>query len=329
MCIIAYKSQKGKFDERAMLALRTSFDRNPDGAGFMFPDVDSDGLPTVNLAKGFMTWEDFEEAMTSYALFDRAQVAFHFRVRTHGEKAPGNTHPFPISEDEKVLTGLDVFAPVGLMHNGVIDVDAPTNKLSDTQVFIRDYLGPVAPMLVTPKAMHLLRYVHNSKFLTMFADGYVQLFGRFEDEDGWAYSNFSYKSYSYHTPALSDTASRRVYPKAGDTAPGKDNAVSRAEDTTIARRMLAETAGGARADDIIVVPGSTLAKSERELKKLVDEMRACDVCDEIHSHAEHYPMLGLWICDACFMRMHSDEMFRFHVFEDLRRAMPEREADLS
>lgn len=57
----------------------------------------------------------------------------HLRMTTHGDNSPANTHPFEVIPERLYM-----------MHNGVIDVDAPRHlKRSDTRVVVEDYLKPM------------------------------------------------------------------------------------------------------------------------------------------------------------------------------------------
>ena len=61
------------------------------------------------------------------------QTLVHLRMTTHGDNSPANTHPFEVIPERLYM-----------MHNGVIDVDAPRHlKRSDTRVVVEDYLKPM------------------------------------------------------------------------------------------------------------------------------------------------------------------------------------------
>lgn len=110
--------------------LRTAFDANPDGAGFMY--VNGGGSLVL---ERFLTFDPFLKAL------DRATdentdspFAIHFRWATHGSRGLENVHPFRVD------------AHTGLIHNGVLPVVmGKGSKRSDTAVFAEDYLTRLSP----------------------------------------------------------------------------------------------------------------------------------------------------------------------------------------
>lgn len=99
--------------------------RNSDGWGVMWHDgnriqVHKDPNPSP-------------EAIYDLTKANPHQTLVHLRMTTHGDNSHDNTHPFEVIPERLYM-----------MHNGVIDVDAPRHLLrSDTRVVVEDYLRPM------------------------------------------------------------------------------------------------------------------------------------------------------------------------------------------
>lgn len=142
MCVIAVKNSGVGFPKDDLI--KDMWDSNPHGAGFMYVKNNK-----VVIEKGFMKYEDLMRAIADLKKridIVNTPVVMHFRITTHGGTSPQNTHPFPISSDEKYLRALDLTCSVGMVHNGIInsvvvDKDA---KMSDTMVYIQEVLTPLS-----------------------------------------------------------------------------------------------------------------------------------------------------------------------------------------
>lgn len=177
--------------------LRTMFEHNPHGAGYM---VARDGR--VEIHKGYMDIEEFLEAIRNEHFTTRDSVVYHFRISTQAGINPEMTHPFPLSNQRHLMRELDLEAPFGVAHNGIIKMTTdPRNRLySDTAIFITDYLSR---MITKPSALRnktLLNTIYQmarSKFAIMDQNGYVATVGDFINDHGLLYSNESYLEYRY------------------------------------------------------------------------------------------------------------------------------------
>lgn len=182
MCIIAYKP-KGKTIDKA--ALRTCFDNNPDGAGFMFP---CEGK--VLIRKGYFTFAEFWAAWekTEKIYGDTIPVVFHFRIATAGKVDKTNCHPHRIAPD------------LAFVHNGILDcVDVPRkSRISDTILYRDVYLRKMTAKSLRESALFLLMGEHigtYNKFVFMNGRGEVAFAN--EESGLWAggvwYSNNTYR----------------------------------------------------------------------------------------------------------------------------------------
>ncbi len=110
MCLIVI----GKLEHIKKLDLDKAWQTNPHGVGIVIPSNKPD------MIKGIMKYKQFDSLLGK--LDDSLTIAIHFRMATHGEISPRNTHPFKINKDSY------------LMHNGMLQGlgSAGTKGLSDT-----------------------------------------------------------------------------------------------------------------------------------------------------------------------------------------------------
>lgn len=138
MCIIVAK-QKG-IDMPSKNILETCFHHNNDGAGFMYVEKGQ-----VIIDKGYMDFKSFYKRLKKIEkrignLKERALV-MHFRIGTQGANDKQTCHPFPISNKVSDLKSTYFKTNVGMVHNGVISKFNYDKSLSDTQLFIRDFVS--------------------------------------------------------------------------------------------------------------------------------------------------------------------------------------------
>lgn len=122
MCLIAFAKDKLLIPNTN---LTRGFSRNNDAWGIMYPDGER-----VRMTKATNNLEDFFAAWREVP--DLTPVASHFRYATHGTKTVDNAHPFDVLGDGRI----------GMMHNGVISSMGTDKDLSDTAIFVRDWIKP-------------------------------------------------------------------------------------------------------------------------------------------------------------------------------------------
>ena len=193
MCIIIYKPAKATLKKET---LKTAFENNPDGAGFMYQ---SDLLEAPKMQKGFFDFDKFYEAYEKVAESDKGyNIAVHFRIATHGTVNKDNCHPFKISSDIADTVLFNGRADSLIMHNGIISsIMTPRNlPYSDTMNFIAKILCWMKDL----KSKDLIEVLENlesySKFCIMRRGFDPILAGLFIEDRGIFYSNSTYK-YSY------------------------------------------------------------------------------------------------------------------------------------
>ena len=191
MCIIVYKPANEKFPSWS--TLKNCFENNPDGAGFMFADEFG-----VHLFKGFMDWQSFKNALKPHKNkgFSYPFVV-HFRITTHGGTSKEMTQPFPLSSDVATLRKQKSKCKVGVAHNGIISMTSHAKEISDTALFIKDYLTTLIKSPTYYRNPHIAEMVDEligSKMCILSEDGHVEIIGKgWEEKDGVYYSNGTYQ----------------------------------------------------------------------------------------------------------------------------------------
>ena len=200
MCIIAAKPAGVAMPTEE--EIRTMWENNPHGAGFMYPDqVTRKGKRStvVRIEKGFMTLEALThrlEALAKERDLTATALVLHFRITTHGGTCPENCHPFPLTGSVGVLRKLRTTAPVGIAHNGIIPSVSPRRGISDTMEYIASQLYPLYQALPrfydSKPALQLVENAIQSKLAILTPDGTIRTVGKFHQHEGVLYSNDSY-----------------------------------------------------------------------------------------------------------------------------------------
>ena len=186
--------------------LHRCWDNNPDGAGFAFAH---DG--NVFIKKGFMTWESFIDNFRYWdekINFKNKGMLIHFRIATHGGTNPSMTHPFPIETDEGALGKSQYITNYAVVHNGIISLTSAsasrTEGLSDTAIFIKDYLSLIAKnkkWFNNPHNIKLIERLIDSKMAILDKFGTIKMTSGFDVFEGVYYSNKTYQDNRYRKSA--------------------------------------------------------------------------------------------------------------------------------
>mgnify|MGYP000872319697 CR=1 FL=1 len=195
MCIIAIKPAGIKMP--AETTIENMWYNNSDGAGLMYATGGS-----VHIEKGFMTLKNFKAALKQLEKsidVVNTPLVMHFRITTHGETSPGNTHPFPVTEKLPLLQMTKFKAPLAIAHNGIINIKPSKKDISDTMEYI---INQLAPLYQLKKDFYKheagKKLVYNfikSKMVFLDGKGRIETVGDFiTGEDGLLYSNNSYKA---------------------------------------------------------------------------------------------------------------------------------------
>lgn len=173
MCLIVVKD-----DANASFSIpdfRASYSRNNDGTGIMYVE---NGRIVVEKTVG--VYKDHLDLY--YKNMHRKQFVLHHRMATHGDKTVNNVHPF------KVMS-IDDGDPYDLYmaHNGGIAMskldDDPEKKLSDTHLFVLQYLQPLMkqyPDIIESKPFQIMLhdFIGYNKLAFLRNDGLCLIFNK-------------------------------------------------------------------------------------------------------------------------------------------------------
>lgn len=171
--------------------LRECFDRNDDGAGFMF----CDGNGGVEIRKPFFKFREFYGAYRqAVAQYPQSPFGIHFRIATSGEIDKLNAHPHRVWND------------MAIIHNGIMPIFVPKGSAeSDTVLFVKQVMQTIPTNFnkFTGVVWLLERYMGSSnKVVVLKGDGTHVILNEKSghwDSGAW-YSNHSYKPVVVMTP---------------------------------------------------------------------------------------------------------------------------------
>ena len=197
MCIIAIKPKNKDLQNKE--TLETCFNRNRDGAGYMFVNNKDE----VVIKKGYMTFDeyykDLVEDYNKYNLKNK-NLVMHFRIGTSGQSKYGCTHPFAISNDYKELEKIRNKTNIGVCHNGIVSMfNSRMAQYSDTEIYIATVLAPIIKLQINaytfPDIQAMIKATTSSKWAFLDKFDKVYTVGDFEENEGYLYSNSTYKAY--------------------------------------------------------------------------------------------------------------------------------------
>lgn len=190
MCIICVSPTGTRQPTRTQI--KTMFTRNPHGAGYMHARNGK-----VIIHKGFMYLDEYLDALASEHFTAKDSVVYHFRISTQAGVNPEMTHPFPLSNQRRLMMELDLECECGVAHNGIIRLTSSPweHEYSDTAIFITDYLTKILrcpeDLQNQEKLNHIYRLAQ-SKFAILDRTGGIATVGEFINERGLLFSNRSY-----------------------------------------------------------------------------------------------------------------------------------------
>lgn len=184
--------------------LRTAWQNNPDGAGYMFADS---GKLTID--KGYRSVDTFLAAFRRTESKHReCPRVLHFRWATHGDKIESNCHPF------------QVFPGIGMAHNGILPIDMPYNGAqSDTAHFVELLQAIGSPDMLHAASLGLLaRWIESDNklvFLDRLGTCHIVNESSGKWVDGCWYSNDPEKKAWRYVPATSGAWAESDYTDEG------------------------------------------------------------------------------------------------------------------
>ena len=193
MCIIVVSGSGVKQPTKEVLS--RCFLANPHGAGFMWPEGGR-----VRISKGYMSFDEFWEAVRSHRFTKRDVVVYHFRISTQAGVNPEMTQPFGFTDDIVKTKALELSASLGIAHNGIIRAfsDPFDTEYSDTAHFVAEFLPEVIHRAedFTEDFLEGLGRSTHSRFAFLDGSGRVFLAGDWIEDGGLMFSNFSYDRFT-------------------------------------------------------------------------------------------------------------------------------------
>ncbi len=178
MCDIIYKPAEQQIYKKT---LKKVWDMNSDGAGLAY---NQNGRVLID--KGYMTFKEFWKALKPHQDKD---LIIHFRWSTSGITNKGQTHPFPLSQNNRILTARKLVCHYALAHNGIMQ-SFGNKKVSDTMDFIKRILQGAR----FNQKMMLLNYkVDRSNCFALLTGQKIYLLGDFTDVEGCLHSSLTWR----------------------------------------------------------------------------------------------------------------------------------------
>lgn len=203
MCIIAIKSKKQELQKKEIL--KTCWQHNPDGAGYMFTNNNK-----VVIKKGFMTFDEFYNSLLNdynkYNLINN-NLVLHFRIGTSGGINKEKTHPFPLTNNIDELNKTELTSKIGIAHNGVIS-SYVYGTLSDTQNFIKDYLYSLNRLNKNfykyNDIQKMIDKELKGRLAILDSDDNLVTIGDWVTDENYKYSNTTFRDYKYYSNTWDD-----------------------------------------------------------------------------------------------------------------------------
>ena len=121
-------------------------------------------------------------------------VIYHFRIATQARRYE-MSQPFPLTDEEALLSAWDTVSRFGVAHNGIIYKTSNGDKMySDTAIYIRDYMAPAIESEEDIEAMipQIEEDTAPSKLAILSGSGRFWLTGQWIYDKGLLFSNDSY-----------------------------------------------------------------------------------------------------------------------------------------
>lgn len=140
-----------------------------------------------------MTMEELQLALTPHQFGKNDVVMLHFRLATAGGISQEMCHPFPLSDDISLLTAKSGYNDAVMGHNGILGRGEA--GISDTALFVRDVLAPMAGEILSPGLRPLIELASSgSKIVILHSSGeYFLTGGEWKKDKGVYYSNNGYE----------------------------------------------------------------------------------------------------------------------------------------
>jgi hypothetical protein len=188
MCLIIVKPKKAKLKAEYIVE---GARYNDDGCGFMLV---KDGKVVIHKGMDNPLNLQLKLKEVTGGDVDKYTVIYHFRIKTHGDKCPENTHPFPMTDSSEGLRALHTECDLAMAHNGQFKWAKTDTVLSDTQMAIKDMLCKFTFDDIKNKSVNKMLHMlfDKDKVCFLHKSGKFTLFGSWVVMDGCMFSNESF-----------------------------------------------------------------------------------------------------------------------------------------
>lgn len=200
MCLITIKPKGVAVNEHFYDIVAAGAVGNSHGSGFMWQ---KGGKGQILIDKGY-NGKDMSrmiKAIKNLNISEGDHLVVHNRYGTSGMRTIINCHPFPITADKSLLEAGTILTELPcIVHNGIISEFDKKGPLSDTHLFVKEFLAPTK-IMDDKRAIEWLgkRIGWNRLAILHPKFGLIRV-GDFEKDDKFYVSNKSYScSYNNHS----------------------------------------------------------------------------------------------------------------------------------
>lgn len=199
MCIIIYIPQGKNITKNE---LKDAWNTNPDGAGIAYLKNKK-----IHVKKGYMDWDFFYEDCKDIIFDDSLERILHLRITSVGKTIPSQTHPFPLTDDEKEFKKLEftTTTPV-LMMNGTLSIKEKKG-FNDTATWIMTELHKYNYQL--PRLYKVLNKNHCR--WAIISPTKITVTDDFIEENGIYYSNLNHQWCSWYKPSKKSKSKKSYF----------------------------------------------------------------------------------------------------------------------
>ena len=202
MCLAIVASKNtDKYSDKLKEAIRNAAVTNTDGMGYTFKRASNN---KIYIAKGFNTPDRLWKSLNKHKLKEEDELLIHLRIGNKGAKNTDMNHPFVVADNASdILQNFSYVDNPVLIHNGTLHSFAKTNSVySDTFFFNLEFMSK-------PQLLDLLKndteffkstfstLLGTNKLAFLFPDRDLLTIGSFTEDEGYLFSNQSYKNTKY------------------------------------------------------------------------------------------------------------------------------------
>lgn len=200
MCLIAIAGKgTDKYSEEFLNGIINGSLTNTDGIGYAFKKNKS---KKVYISKGYDDINKVISSLKSKRLGLNDELVVHLRIGNRGKVSVEMCHPFVVAKDSIEILQNDKYVDKPIMvHNGTFTAYSNYDGFSDTYKFIKEFMhhASLIEMLKTDEKFFKDLFsvkLSTNKLAFLFPNDDTDLIrvGYFQENNGYYYSNDSYKS---------------------------------------------------------------------------------------------------------------------------------------